>query len=970
MTIKKKLFTGFLILSVLAAIEGFWALRQLQYVSRPLSEDIPLSIEQVSHDAEMDSLAQTIRYYDEVLTNSARNFAFTGIQKWKQRYYAFEPLLDQAIQQAIDRGDEKDQEIYHRLKQANNLLVDMEHEALEQALQGHLSRAVEILENRAYREQKWIFEGHLREYFVKRGVQYEHSFESSLVTIRIAARRAQQTLQNSLEWTVTFVIFILFLASAIGVFITRSIVTPIMNLVTATQQICDGDFSHRVAETASGEIGILSRSFNQMTDSLVESNRELQNAKEQLEIRVTQRTLELKQANERLQHEIMTRQEIAEDLREHEIHIRTIVDNIVDGIITINAYGLVESMNHAAERIFGYSAKEVISNNISMLMPEPYQSEHDEYMKLYRESGKARVIGIGREVEGQRKDGTIFPMDLAVNEIYIDGKQLFTGIIRDITERKQSERKIIQAQKDAEQYAATLLEYAIEVERKNVALDEARQKADLANKAKSQFLANMSHEIRTPMNAVIGFSELLSTLIVDKTQKTYIESVQTAGNSLLTIINDILDLSKIESGMMRIQYEAVALPSVIDQVDQIFRLILEGKQLEFLVELDPKLPAFLMLDEVRIRQTLINLIGNSVKFTEKGHIKLFVKTENKTGCQDKVDLYVSVEDTGIGIPQHQQELIFESFRQQDSQSTRKFGGTGLGLSLTKKLVNLMNGTLTVSSIPDQGSVFTIQLRDVEIPDTAKFSLNTSLISAERQFYFGSKRVLVVDDLEPNRFLVRESLKKSGVEVLEAENGQKALLVAREYHPDVILMDIRMPVMDGHEATKKLKGSLETADIPVIALTASIEHSEISRLQDSGFDGYLPKPLKLNALLEELSRFLKNEFECSPTDNLPKETSSPAEHRVITPELLERLENEIWKQWEVVKLGGVFDTIQIFAGQLLKLGEDNAIRPLREFGETLQSHAENFDVEHMNITLASYPNLLEKLKKQSQVSTRP
>ncbi len=386
-----------------------------------------------------------------------------------------------------------------------------------------------------------------------------------------------------------------------------------------------------------------------------------------------------------------------EKWRESETRIRTIVDNVVDGIITIDEHGIIESFNPAAMKIFGYPADEVIGKNVKMLMPEPYHSEHDSYIQNYKATGFAKIIGIGREVEAQHKEGSIFPLDLAISEMWVSNQRMFVGIVRNITERKQAE----------------------------IALKQAKEEAESANRAKSEFLANMSHEIRTPMNAVIGFSELLSSLITDKKQKGYLDSIQTAGKSLLTLINDILDLSKIEAGRLDIQYETVNPYSLFNELKQIFAVKIAEKNLEFIVDIDNALPPALILDEVRLRQVLLNLIGNAIKFTDKGYIKLSVKIKIPPTPVEKGELgriSLSVEDTGIGIPSEQQEMIFESFRQQDGQSTRKYGGTGLGLAITKRLVEMMNGQISVKSTVGKGSVFEIILRDVEVSSTE--SVNT------------------------------------------------------------------------------------------------------------------------------------------------------------------------------------------------------------------------------------------------------
>ncbi|MBF0290397.1 MAG: PAS domain S-box protein [SAR324 cluster bacterium] len=615
-------------------------------------------------------------------------------------------------------------------------------------------------------------------------------------------------------------------------------------------------------------------------------------------------------------------------LREKELQMRTILDTLPDGVISIYETGQIQMFNPAAEELFGYQAEEVLGKNIKMLMPEPQRSEHDSYIQNYLKTGEKKVIGMSREVLGMRADGSSFPMYLSIGELESNGRKMFTGIVHDLT--------AIYAAKDA---------------------------AEVANQAKSEFLAAMSHEIRTPMNAVIGFSDLLSVLISDKTQKSYIESIQTASKSLLTLINDILDLSKVEAGRLEIQYETISPHFLLQEIEQIFKVKIQEKHLDFLLEIDPELPEFLVLDEVRLRQGLINLVGNAIKFTERGHIKLCVRKDQAHEEQGKIDLIIEVEDTGIGIALDQQELIFESFRQQDGQSARKYGGTGLGLSLTKKLIELMNGRISVKSTLNEGSLFTIQLREVAVSQKAPLAYRTKEVFKPQQFTFQEGRVLVVDDIESNRILVKEVLVEAGLDVVEVDNGHSALLATDEYNPSVILMDIRMPVMDGYEATNKLRSNPKTSQIPIIAVSASVSIEEKNTFKDRGFDGYLSKPLNLNGLLAELSLHIPCEkVTLVEEDQHESDLSEIVDLEWTVPsELMERLENRLKKQWKEVKEYGVFDGIAAFAAQLSELGTDYQIPPLVNFGSTLKFQTDSFDIEGMNVTLDSYPDLLEQLR---------
>ncbi len=373
--------------------------------------------------------------------------------------------------------------------------------------------------------------------------------------------------------------------------------------------------------------------------------------------------------------EEMVKERTAE-LAESEMRIRTILDTVVDGIITINDKGVVERFNLAASKIFGYSPEEVLGQNVKMTMAEPYRTEHDGYLRRYLKTGDPHVIGKGREVAGRRKNGQNFPVSLAVSEFIIGDVRRFTGIVRDITDQK----RIFQE------------------------LEEAKEAADAANKAKSDFLANMSHEIRTPMNAVIGFANLALKTQLTPRQSNYISKIRDAGDSLLAVINDILDFSKIEAGKLEINEVDIQLDRVLANVVAVVNYKAQSKGIEFLLGVDDDIPQYLSGDPVRLSQVLTNLVGNAVKFTDKGRVELKVDLLERNAREARLRFRVS--DTGIGMTEQQISNLFQPFFQADTSTTREYGGTGLGLTISRRLAVMMGGDISVDSRPGSGSTFT------------------------------------------------------------------------------------------------------------------------------------------------------------------------------------------------------------------------------------------------------------------------
>jgi len=387
------------------------------------------------------------------------------------------------------------------------------------------------------------------------------------------------------------------------------------------------------------------------------------------------------------------------------------------------------------------------------------------------------------------------------------------------------------------------------------ALVESKETAERANRAKSEFLANMSHEIRTPMNSILGFSEILTSLVTNSKQKEYLSAILSSGRTLMALINDILDLSKVEAGKLRLEYVPVELFTLCQELGQVFSQVMREKGLAFELKLGPTLPARVFLDEVRMRQMLLNLIGNAVKFTEQGRITLAL---NAVGNDPTVQLTVSVEDTGIGIPEDQLDSIFGAFDQLRGQSAAKYGGTGLGLAITKKLVEMMGGEIQVQSSLGKGSRFDLILPAVEVLQPADEQGKPGKIDFEG-LVFGAAKLLVVDDLTENRQLICGFLPYPKLSLAEAKDGWEALELAASWQPDLILLDYKMPGLGGKEVLEKLRARPETAGIPVVVVTAAVMKDQELDLKNE-FSGYLSKPIRREDLLTCLCRFLAHDFQ--------------------------------------------------------------------------------------------------------------
>jgi len=508
-----------------------------------------------------------------------------------------------------------------------------------------------------------------------------------------------------------------------------------------------------------------------------------------------------------------------EELRKSEERYRAVADSAVDSIITADDAGIIVGWNQGAAKTFGYPEQEIIGQQLSVLFPDHFRNLHQSGFNRIQQGGFPHVIGKTVEIQGLRKNGEVSPVELSLAQWQTSNDRFFTGIIRDITQRKLADKELLRA----------------------------KQKAEESDQLKSAFLANMSHEIQTPMNAILGFSELLNDPDLDNDNKEqFLATINLATHQLLHIVTDIVDISKIESMQEVMHPEDFKLNNLLDEIKKDFELQATQKNLKLILqnELPSNLTA-IRSDPKKLRQILDNIIGNALKFTEKGIVNVNVNVHNNK-------LIFSVSDTGIGIDTSLHKAIFDRFRQVELGTSRKYGGTGLGLSLAKSYVEMLSGSIHVDSSPGEGSTFTI-----EVPYHPVFSQTGPEAVEKRDFnpdLCKDKTILLAEDEEINSYYIQSVLKPLGMNIVTAITGLEAVEHC-EKNEDIslVLMDIKMPVMDGITATRIIKSSRQ--NLPIIATTAYASSSDKDKCLEAGCTDYLAKPIKKDQLISMIMRYI-------------------------------------------------------------------------------------------------------------------
>ncbi|MCG9886932.1 MAG: ATP-binding protein [Cyanobacteria bacterium] len=797
------------------------------------------------------------------------------------------------------------------------------------------------------------------------------------VLIKFSPNRYIDRLQHTYLRNMGTMLFLVALGAAGAHWLSRYLVSPLVALSAATadvpRRLGRDQPIVQIKPVGLVELDHLTHNFQGMTTALRDKFDEIQHINATLETRVRERTQELERTNRTLKQEIKRRRQVEATLRNREERYELAISGTNDGIWDWNL--VTNSVYYSASwmRILGYENNDLPGTTETWsdrVHPGDLEATYERFQECL--AGRTEIFqGVYRL---RHRDGD-YRWIASKATCLRDASGVpyrAVGTITDITESKKAEASLAAAAKAAE----------------------------AASRAKSEFLANMSHEIRTPMNAVLGFTELLKPLIQDPVPKQYLQAIDTGGKTLLALINDILDLSKIEAGKLELQATPVNLRQLVQEVKHMFSQRAAERGLALRVAIAPDLPTVLVLDEVRLRQILFNTLGNALKFTERGEVRTTVHWSTLTeplpdlagddgGAQGEpsegVMLELAIADTGIGIAPEDQERIFDVFTQSQGQSNRRFGGTGLGLAISKRLVQMMGGTVTLDSAIGVGSTFTFRFpaRVVPVAPGGVLGARSPMDTPNDLNHIAPLSILVADDVASNRELVMSYFAGTHHHLFLAQDGQEALDLALKLRPDLIFLDLRMPRLDGHTVAERLKADPATCHIAIAILTASSQASEETVLVNL-CDAFLLKPVHRAQVAETLARLFppgqppartNGQGTAAPAiltappvlpaisgQSVGKTQGGAAVTAVAIAPLADALEQLADGPWQPLRQTLALQDLEAFAQDLQRLADRYPYPPLIHYGRTLTQQLEDFAWDRLPATVDAFATLLHQLRQ--------
>ncbi|MGN7611785.1 ATP-binding protein [Magnetococcales bacterium HHB-1] len=521
--------------------------------------------------------------------------------------------------------------------------------------------------------------------------------------------------------------------------------------------------------------------------------------------------------------------QVSQKLEISERQFRSITQHASEAIVVIDHHGIIKFSNPYTWKMFGLSKDEMIEKPITILMPESLREPHKIALKQAMKTENFKLLGKQVSLTGLRKNGTEFPLELSISTWKKKDVRYFSGIIKDMT-----------------QHAIHLSEREQMIE----SLRDSLTLAQEANKAKNDFLATMSHEIRTPLNVISGIGELLEETDLDDQQREFHRALKCSSENLLSLLNNILDIAKMEAGQLSLEITRFHLKTLFEELNNIFSIDAGRKGLNLTISISKDVPEYINGDRLRLRQILINLLGNAIKFTQSGHIALKTTLAWREGEENM--LLFTVSDTGIGIPEEKQLNIFQEFTQADSSTTRQYGGTGLGLSIVTKLLNAMDGIICVRSIPGKGSTFNFVLDTGVKRDKISSDKTSKAFKPAPRTCVRPLQILVAEDAEEIRLVMEAYLRSADHHLEFAVDGDEALSKLKSMHFDIVFMDIQMPVKDGYTVTREFRlweAKHKKVKTPIVAMTAYAMRQDVERAFQVGCSKYISKPFKKAQLLK-------------------------------------------------------------------------------------------------------------------------